>query len=89
MIKKDDYKTIVVFRVFKDLGDVVALFPAEIDFPNGGCSSYQHVGQHGAAHYYHCISITRPAKPSEYKALKRELEGLGYNLKIQKRYTQR
>ena len=42
-------KTIVIFRKFKDLGDIVALFPAETDYPDGSCGSYQSIGQHSAA----------------------------------------
>lgn len=82
-------KTIVVFRKFKDLGDIVALFPYEIEYPDGACESYQHVGQHSAAHYTHCIAISRPATPAEYAPLKRELERIGYSLVIRKRFSTR
>jgi len=78
---KDEFETKVIFRVFKDGGDVLALFP-EIDEGNGLVSSYQHIGQHSGADYTGCIQITRPATPAEYSALKRELESLGYNLKV-------
>ena len=84
---KNDFKTIVIFRKFIDQGDVIALFPAEINYPIGNCESYQHVGQHGRADYNHCIDITTAATPKEYKALKRELEGLGYDLDVKKRYV--
>jgi hypothetical protein len=86
---KDTHKTVVVFRKFKE-GDVLALFPSEEEAYNGGfCESYQHVGQHSGADYTHCIKITKPAKPSEYAALKRELEGIGYNLDVKLRYSQK
>ncbi len=78
-------KTVVVFRKFKDDGSIVALFPHEINYFDGCCESYQTVGQHGAANYGYCISISVPAKPAEYASLKRELEQIGYNLKVQKR----
>jgi len=82
-------KIIVVFRKFKDLGDIIALFPAEINYPNGLCESYQHIGQHSSADYGYCIAKSKPAKPEEYSSLKRELEGLGYNLSIKKKYVQK
>jgi hypothetical protein len=78
-------KTKVVFRKFRDGGDLIALFPDEINYPNGNCESYQRIGQHGAADYGHCISITVPAHPFEYKALQKELESIGYDLEIRKR----
>lgn len=77
-------KTQVVFRVFKDGGDVLALFPFE-KHDSDNCMSYQHVGQHGAADYIHCISITRPATPDEYKKLEQELKSIGYELEIRQR----
>ncbi len=83
-MKQDKYKTIVVFRIFKQ-GDVLALFPEHVERMNGDCSSYQRIGQHGGATYHHCIRITTPASPKEYASLKLELESLGYNLNIRKR----
>lgn len=70
-------KTIVVFRIFED--QVVALFP-EIPASNDSysCSSYAHIGQHAAANYYFVIDHSKPAKPEEYKALKKELESPPY-----------
>lgn len=81
----DSETTTVVFRVFKDYGDVIALFPYESWNGRGHISSYQRIGQHGAADYNSVLDISRPAKPSEYKSLKRELEGLGYVLTVRKR----
>jgi hypothetical protein len=86
---QDTHKTTVVFRVFKQGGDVLALFPHEVWSADGACASYQHVGQHGGADYTHCIDITRPAKPSEYKALKAELMRIGYNLDVRTRRGRR
>ena len=77
-------KTIVVFRKWRDTGSVLALFPFELH--NGRlCMSYEHIGQHGAADYGHCIDATVSAMPKEYAALKRELEGLGYKLSVRKK----
>lgn len=74
--------TIVVFRKFKDDKSIVALFPMELNYHDGYCESYQHVGQHGAADYKHCIAISTPAKPKEYAALYRELLSIGYTLEV-------
>ena len=77
-------KTKVIFRKFKD-GDIIALFP-EIagDMNPSTMMSYQHVGQHGAAD---CIESTKLADPEEYEDLKKELETVGYVLKVCKKAT--
>ena len=78
-------KTAVVFR--KMQGEIIALFAEEpADAEGKLCSSYLHVGQHGAADYHHVIRNSKPAKPDEYADLQKELEGLGYSLEIRKRY---
>ena len=76
--------TAVIFRVWRDTGDTLALFP-HIDAGRGLCSSFEHVGQHGGADYSGCIRQTRPALPGEYAGLKAELEARGYVLNIRKR----
>jgi hypothetical protein len=75
-------KTKVVFRVWKDTGDVIALFP-ELPADKWGhyCDSYEHVGQHGAASP-NLVSHTSPAQPEEYAALASELRQIGYDLDI-------
>lgn len=78
--------TTVVFRTWRDVGTVLALFPYEIE-ERGLCSSYEHVGQHGSADYQGCIARTRPSKPAEFASLKRELEGIGYKLSVRLRRT--
>lgn len=82
-------KTLVVFRKFKDGGDIVALFPELINYPDGCCESYQHVGQHGAADYIHCIAASVPAKPTEYRSLRQELENIGYRLDVRQKYLRK
>lgn len=79
--------TLVVFRVWKGKdGDVIALFPEiPYDIYGSECLSYEHVGQHGAANYYHVLDRTRRAKPDEYVDLKEELEGRGYQLTVTSR----
>lgn len=86
----------VIFRKFLSAYDVtdplddgiIALFP---DIPELGTGrpgmvlSYMHVEQHSPASM-NLIGgeprTTRPAKPDEYAALQRELEGRGYKLAV-------
>ncbi len=75
-------QTNVVFRKFKDTGDIIALFVDETNYPDGSIESYMHVGQHSAASYHHVVTITKPAKPDEYEALARELKQRGYSLRV-------
>ena len=93
---KDKEKTVVVFRKWRKgyqvspLCEIIALFPHLKAFPGikgfTSCQSFEHVGQHGAADYQHCILNSVPAKPDEYASLVKELEGnYGYNLEIRKR----
>lgn len=79
-------KTITVFRKYKD-GEIIALFPAEKwNRHDYTCTSYVHVGQHGAADYSHVVSKTTLATPEEYADLKAELERIGYELDIKEKY---
>jgi hypothetical protein len=77
----------VLFRVWsEDASDVFALFPDEPGTPDPEtCMCYQHVGQHGSAHYQRCIAMSRPALAGEYEQLLTELEGRGYEVQIMKR----
>jgi hypothetical protein len=90
--EQDKDETAVIFRKYPNIhgGEVIALFP-ELpgDMNLDTCSSFVHVGQHSAAHLTGCINATRPAKPPEYEALKKELESApyGYRLKICQRAT--
>lgn len=94
MFKQDEAETPVLFRKWSD-GDVVALFPTIPGTVNdpGSCSSYQHVGQHGAAALCGLIANTKPASEADYTDLKKELESApyGYRLKVyahnQRRFT--
>lgn len=83
--------TKVVFRKFRDQGDVIALFP-EID--QTMCMSYQHIGQHGGADYNRLVAgwdgLTVPATPEEYAPLLAELRAIGYtDLVVRTRYVRR
>lgn len=83
-MQKDKHKTKVIFRKYKE-GDIIALFPDEIDIFNYECMSYMRIGQHGEVNYSEVVTNTKLAKSSEYKSLKKELESLGYNLEVRKR----
>lgn len=80
-------ETLVIFRRWPD-GSILALFP-EIEEDGGLCSSYMHIGQHGAASYHKCLYDTFRAKPEEFASLKSELESIGYQLKIRRRWIRR
>lgn len=81
----DKEKTLVIFRRFSS-GEIIALFPAVAVTSDGAlCSSYTRLGQHGTADYNAIRAVTSPAYPTEYDALRRELESLGYRLRIAKR----
>jgi Fe-S cluster assembly ATPase SufC len=84
-----DDKTIVIFRVFTTKPrDVIALFP-ELWESRGMITSYQHIGQHGAADYAKVIDMSRPAREGEYEDLLAELMERGYDLIIRQRHPKR
>jgi hypothetical protein len=85
---KDTHITEVIFRCDKHgdfKGVVFALLPHEVSNFDGSVTCYMHVGQHSQADYHHCVSKSRLATPEEYADLKKEMEGLGYNLKVMKK----
>ena len=74
----------VIFRKWKDTGDVIAFFPDQKDREYIG--SYEHIGQHGNATYPHRGTV--PATPDEYADLLAELKRIGYDdLRIVKRVS--
>ena len=79
----------VIFRVFPETGEVVALFPGFPADMEGGITSYMEVGQHGAADYEYVMSKTVPASRGEYAFLKQELEDIGYVLKVHSTRTRK
>ena len=96
----DDTPTKVVFRQWRTKPyEIIALFPEiPADLNGYKCSSYMHVGQHGAADYEGVVAATRPAYPknlrdtpddvaAEVDELMREIEGLGYVLETVRRCT--
>jgi len=73
----------VLFRMWKKSKDVIALFPTvPSDIAGQLVESYERVGQHAGADLYGIIAESRPATPSEYASLKRELEGAPYHYKL-------
>ena len=75
----------VIFRKYKN-GDIIAVFPYEVETHHGYILCYEHVGQHGHGNYNVIVAKTTLATPEEYKCLLKELENLGYkNLKVQKK----
>lgn len=78
--------TLVVFRRWRDSGDIIALFPAEPSDINGWYSlSYERIGQHSGADYHGVVQATRPATDEEAASLAQELTRIGYKLKPIKR----
>lgn len=76
-------KTIVIFRKEKE-GTILAVFPYNISDLNGDMTCYGHIGQHSAMCPEY-LKATKPCKPEEYEPLKKELESIGYDLKVQTR----
>ena len=80
-------KTKVIFKYWKS--GVIALFPelAGDNNPYRTCESYQHLGQHGAASVD--LSSLKAATPYQYASLKVELEQIGYDLLIVKKFSRK
>lgn len=81
-VTKDVEVTKVIFRKFKE-DDVIALFPEQTNTRFTLC--YMHIGQHSDCDYNHIVSTTKLATEEEYADLKKELESIGYNLKVIKK----
>lgn len=82
----DTHITPVVFRAERSVKDeVTAVMPCEPANYNGRhMTCYAHVGQHGACGH-EWYATTRAARPEEYADLLKELESLGYRVKVYKR----
>jgi len=82
----NDEQTLVIFRKWRDSGDIIALFPEIPSDAHGWfCEAYEHVGQHGGADYHGVIQATKPATEREAVPLAEELCRIGYSLKPIKR----
>lgn len=75
--------TRVIFRKWRDTGEIIALFPEVIVTVGGLCESYMQIGQHSGADYNYLVAgwygPTVPATPEEYADLLVELEEIGYD----------
>jgi len=80
----------VIFRRFNsDNKEVIAIFPG-IFWTATNVMSYMHVGQHSGCYYWGIIdktSLIKDLNELNVKALKKELERLGYNLKVVTKMT--
>ena len=77
---------IVVFRRWRDTGDIIALFPElPADLAGFYCDSYMHVGQHGGADYHGVVQHTKPCSPDDAADIAAELRTIGYRLRPVKR----
>lgn len=82
--------TQVVFRRWRDNGNIIALFPElPADYLGRFCDAYEHIGQHSGADYYGVILATKPVSPEDAALLARELERIGYRLRPIKRAARR
>jgi len=82
--------TLVVFRRWRDNGDIIALFPElPADYQGWYCDAYEHVGQHGGADFHGVIHATTPVCVEEAADLIQELERIGYILRPIKRASHR
>ena len=81
-----DEITPVVFRRWRDGGEIIALFPGiPTDIYGQFCEAYEHVGQHGGADYHGVIQATEPVSNEDAASLAAELRRIGYSLKFVKR----
>jgi hypothetical protein len=71
----------VVFRRWKDNGDIIALFPElPADMSGFYVDAYEAVGQHGGADYHGVIQKTTPCSLNDAADLVTELQRIGYIL---------
>ena len=74
--------TLVVFRRWRDNGDIIALFPElPADCQGRFCDAYEHVGQHGGANFHGVVQATKPVSVKDAADLIQELERIGYVLR--------
>ena len=84
----DEQPTKVIFRKETD-GTITAVFP-ELPGTNDPqtFTVYAHIGQHSSANY-DWYRTTTAASLHECESLFRELQSIGYNLQVVKRFTAR
>lgn len=80
-MKQDTQITEVQFRLFR--GEVTAVFPYIVESPHN-VMCYMHLGQHSVCNW-NINAVSRVATPEQYADLYKELEQIGYKLKVIKR----
>src|SRR4051812_38686873 len=86
----DSTSVLVVFRRWREHGDIIALFPEIPSDINGWyCDAYEHVGQHGGADYHGVVQATKPVALEDAADLIQELQRIGYILRPIKRASYR
>jgi hypothetical protein len=79
----------VVFRRWRDNGDIIALFPElPADMSGFYVDAYEHVGGHGGADYHGVVQHTRPCSLNDAADLATELTRIGYILRPLRRASQ-
>jgi len=75
-------ETKVIFRAYKDDGEIIAMFPEEVgtDDPYT-CASFQR-GRHYTCYPSGLVQITTSVEPEKYQILKEQLESMNYKLKV-------
>ena len=84
--RNDPEVTKVIFKKVKSgkfKGDVDAFFPNH-EANRGKIAGYSQIGQHFEADLGYFWDLA-PAKPEEYAPLKKELESIGYKLRVMKK----
>ena len=80
----DKYKTKVIYRACLD-NSILAVFPEEyynIHLDECLRVCYSRIGQHSSCDLGYIFEHTRQATRTEYKPLREELTGIGYNLQL-------
>lgn len=80
-MKQDTQITEVQFRLFR--GEVTAVFPYIVESPHN-VMCYVHTGQHSVCNW-NINAVSKSATPDQYSDLYKELEQIGYKLKVIKR----
>ena len=83
--------TLVSFRRWRDQPKTVfALFPElPSDYQGRYCDSFEAIGQHAGADYHLCVQASVPVSAEDAADLLRELQRIGYRLKVIKRASRR
>jgi len=84
-MKKDNFKTKVIFLYNKQENDLFAFFPGTLNKLTNKAESYAHMGQHSPCHIDYAKE-SKFATKKQYHDLFIELENIGYNLQITKTF---